>query len=181
MLKSITVPLTGADAGTVITLIELPALVADRTARIALAAIGVEPDGGLVDLALVHLEAVRKLGHRGIELLQPFLGDAQDIPLKDWRSVRTLQNAALMLHVGFLAGRPALDIPVRIQAAMLTRGLDTPQASFCSSQIAAVLLSGKASYRELETVLSTEDVFNIVELLNIQALRSIMSAETPKP
>lgn len=181
MLKTLVVPLPGADAGTTITLTELSALGADRAARVALAAIGEEPDGGVVALALQHLEAVRKLGRRGIDLLQPFLGDVRTSPLKDWRSVRTLQNAALLLHVGFLSHRQPLEIPVRVQAAMLMRGGDAPRASFCSAQIAAVLLSGKASYRELETVLSTEDVFNIVELLNVEALRSILAAEKPKP
>lgn len=180
MLKSIVVNLTGADAGTAIALTELSAMDADRAARAALAAIGEAPDGGVVDLALLHVDAVRKLGRRGIDLLQPFLGDAQHTPLTDWRNVRRLQNAALLLHVGFLTGRQALGIPVRVQALMITRATEGLKSSFCSAQIATVILSGKASYRELETVLSTEDVFNIVELLNLDALRSLLAAERPK-
>lgn len=181
MLKSLVVHLTGVDAGTAITLTELSALDADRAARATLAAIGEAPDGGVVDLALVHLETVRrKLGRRGIDLLQPFLGDAQHTALKDWRNVRKLQNAALLLHVGFLTGRQALEIPVRVQAMMITRAVEGLKASFCSAQIATVILSGKASYRELETVLSTEDVYNLVELLNLDALRSLLAAERPK-
>lgn len=182
MLKSITVTLTGADAGTAITLTELPALVADRYARTALAAIG-EDDAasvsGVVALALQQLEAVRQLGARGLKLLQPFLGDAQDTELKDWRSVRILQNAALLLHVGFLTTRQPLEVPIRVQAAMIEKGVSDIRASFCSAQIAAVLLSGKATYRELETVLSTEDVYNIVELLNVEALRHLLATEKP--
>jgi len=179
MLKSLTVTLIGADRGTAITLTELSAMDADRHARTALAAIGEAPDGGIVDLALVHLERVRALGPRGLALLQPFLGEAQHQALNDWRSVRQLQNAALLLHVGFLTTRAPIEVPVRIQALMIERAGDVQTASFCCAQIATVLLSGKATYREVETVLSTEDVYNIVELLNLDALRRLLDAERP--
>jgi hypothetical protein len=179
MLKTLPVDLSGADSGTTVVLTELPALVADRAARDALAALGEEPDGGVVALALRHLDALRRLGAPGLALLMPFLGDAQHAPLKDWRSLRTLHNAALLLHVGFLQGRKPLAIPVRIQAELIERGGAELQPGFCSAQIGAVLLSGKASYRELETVLSTEDVYNLVELLNLDALRARLAQDKP--
>lgn len=179
MLKTTTVALTGADDGHHVTLTELPAFTADRAARAALAAIGEDINGGVVAVALQHLGALRQLGTAGIALLQPFLGDAQATPIRDWRNVRRLQDAALLLHVGFLVGREALEIPVRIQAAMITQDMPDYAPSFCSAQIAAVLRSGKASYRELETVLSTEDVYNLVELLNIDALRHLLAQEKP--
>lgn len=181
MLKSTTVTLIGRDAGTVITLTELPALVADRIARTALAAIGEDLSGGVVALTLEHLERVRTLGKRGLTLLQPFLGAHATTPLRDWRSVRLLHNAALLLHVGFLQGREPLEVPVRIQAAMLTKGLTEIKPTFCSAQIGAVLLSGKATYVECETVLSTEDVYNLVEILNVDALRHHLATEAVKP
>lgn len=180
MLKSLPVALSGADRGTCVILTELPALAAERAARAALAAIDEDLDGGVVALALRHLDTVRRLGARGVALLQPFLGDAQRVELKDWRSIRTLQDAALLLHVSFLAGRKPLDVPVRIQAAMIESGAADYKPSFCSPHTAAVLLSGKASYRELETVLSTEDVYNLVELLNVDALRTLLTREKPR-
>ena len=49
--------------------------------------------------------------------------------------------------------------------------------NFCSPPLATVLHSGRASYRELETALSTEDVYNLVELLNVEAVRDWRAAQ----
>lgn len=189
MLKSETIELTGKDRGRVVVLTERPALVADRYARAALAAIGSEATGGVVDLAFRHGADVLALGPAALALLQPFV-DARDPSgaqihvnaLRDWRSVTRLQQAALLLHVGFVVGRPRVETPVRLQAQALLAGRADVAVNFCSPQIAAVLDEGLATYRELETVLSTEDVFNLVELLNVRALRDFANQQrTPRP
>jgi hypothetical protein len=180
VLKSARVELTGRDSGRAIELTELPALVADRCARAALAAIGEAPEGGVVALAMKHTEAVRALGERGSLLLQPFVdgtlvsGERLDVVhhLKDWRSISRLQQAALLLHVGFLIGRETVGIPIAMQIASIKSGSADTRAAFCSPHIAAVLHSKQATYRELETVLSTEDVFNLVELVNVEAIHA---------
>lgn len=190
MLKTRLVELAGKDAGKLLQLTELSALVADRVARAALVAIDAEPSGGVVALAMQHLAAVRALGERGVALLLPFVvahtvaadGALSTCNLatavRDWRNIERLQNAALLLHVDFLIGRTALEIPVKLQAEMILAGATDISVTFCSPQIAAVLNSDKASYRELETVLSTEDVYNLVELLNVAALREYHNQAT---
>lgn len=174
MLKSQTVALPDRGSPQLVTITELPALVADRAARAALTAIGADPDGGVVALAVQHAPAVQALGAAGIELLQPFV--SADREPSNWRGVLQLQHAALALHVGFLVGRPQLQVPVAMQGEAIMRDSGT-RALFCSPQIATVLHSGRATYRELETVLSTEDVFNIVELLNVEAVREWRAAQ----
>lgn len=188
MLKTTRVDLGGADAGRTVELAELPALVADRCARAALAAIGEPPEGGVVALVMKHLDAVRTLGERGMLLLQPFVdgvtesGIRLDMArhLRDWRNVSRLQQAALLLHVGFLIGRETAEIPVAMQIAVIKSGSADTRALFCSPHIASVLHSEKATYRELETVLSTEDVFNLVELINVEAIHAWRAAQQPK-
>lgn len=171
MLKSQTFTLGGRDEGTQVTLTELPALVADRHARAALKAVDEPTEGGIVALALHHLKAVRALGEASLALLQPFVQGADLRTIKDWRSVERLQQGALLLHVGFLLGRESVEIPITlIGKALLSPAADV-RAMSCSPHIAAVLHSDKASYVELETVLSTEDVYNLVELLNVDAIR----------
>lgn len=171
MLKSQNFELGGKDAGTRVVLTELPAMVADRYARAALKAVDEDPAGGVVALALHHFKAVRALGEPSLALLQPFVQGADLSALHDWQSVDRLQQAALFLHAGFLIGREALDIPVTLSAQVLTSPVADIHVTFCSPHIAAVLHSGKASYVELETVLSTEDVYNLVELINVDAIR----------
>lgn len=194
MIKTRFVQLGGKDAGHLpLKLHERPALVADRAARAALAAIDENPDGGIVALALKHIAAVRALGPCSLELLSPFV-DAhferepgvwrpldERRGLRDWRNVERLQQAALLLHVDFLLSRKPIDIPVKLQADMLLSGAADIRVTFCSPQIAAVIESGRASYRDLETDLSTEDVFNIVEVLNVTALREHHSKGQTKP
>lgn len=186
MLKTQRVTLAGGDAGRVIELTERPALVADRAARAALRAAGAPLGGGVVSLALHHLDAVRKLGEASIALLQPFIDGVlpSGVPLDmardlhDWRNVNRLQQAALLLHVGFLIGREVLEVPVAMQAAAITSGLGETRALFCSPHLATVLHSQLATYRELETVLSTEDVFNLLEIVNVEAIRDWRHAQT---
>jgi hypothetical protein len=191
MLKTQTIELTTArDAGRVIQLTELSAFEADRAARAALLAIDEEPDGGVIALAFEHVRTVRAMGERGLTLLSAFVrGDvlAQgaaprpfDIrrDIRDWRNVQRLQDAALLLHVGFMLSRKPLDVPVTFQAQSLLKGGDDLRATFCSPVLAAALQSGHCTYRELETVLSTEDAFNIVELVNINAIRSWQDTQT---
>lgn len=193
MLKTRIVELAGKDAGKLLQLTELPALAADRAARGALTAIAAELDAGIVGLAMQQLSAVRALGSAGIALLMPFVvaqvANERGEPLRpcnlrqdlrDWRNIERLQNAALLLHVDFLVGRPPLEIPVKLQAEMILSGATDIAVTFCSPQIAAVLNSDKASYRDLETVLSTEDVYNIVELLNVTALREYHNQHKPR-
>jgi hypothetical protein len=183
MLKTTRVDLAGRDKGRTIELTELPALVADRCARAALVAIDAAPEGGVVALVMKHLADVQALGERGSRLLQPFVngtfdGAPLDIVhhLHDWRSVGRLQQAALLLHVGFLLGRETVELPVAMQIAAIKLGSDT-RTQFCSPHIAAVLHSKQATYRELETVLSTEDVFNLVELINVEAIHAWRAAQ----
>lgn len=169
MLKTQTLTLAGRDAGRSQTITELPALVVDRLARAALKSIDADPDGGIVALALKYLPDIRKLGPPGLEILQQFV-QTDGPPPRDWRNVEKLQQAALLLHVGFIVEREALQVPVAMQAENILEGLPDVRVTFCSPHIAAVLESGKATYRELETVLGTEDVFNIVEILNVRAI-----------
>lgn len=180
MLKTTRVDLAGKDAGRTVELTELPALVVDRCARAALAAIGEPLEGGVVALTLKHLDAIRELGERGSLLLQPFVdgttatGAPLDMTrhLRDWRNVSRLQQAALLLHVGFLLGRETVEIPIALQIAAIKSGAGEDRVAFCAPHIAAVLHSKQATYRELETVLSTEDVFNLVELVNVEAIHA---------
>lgn len=167
MLKSTTLTLSHRDAAEPITLTELPALIADRYARTALAAVGAPLDGGIVSLAMQYMPQVMRHADP-TALLQPFV-QASRTPYS-WQNVLALQQAALSLHVGFLVGRPRLEIPVRLQAESIRHGADVG-VHFCSPHIATVLHSGRATYRELETVLSIEDVFNLVELLNVESIR----------
>lgn len=173
MLKSQHLQLSGRDAPGPLTdplvITELPALVADRYARAALNAIGAPLDGGVVSLAMRYLPELLRDADRAMALLEPFVQASR--PVKDWRNVLALQQTALALHVSFLLGRPQLEIPVRLQAASITHPGGDVRVHFCSSHIATVLHSGRATYRELETVLSTEDVFNLVELANVESIR----------
>ena len=180
MLKHRTITLSGKDAGTQIRLTELPALIADRAARAILAQLGEDTDGGVSALAFKHSRKALKLG---ADTLLPFVEGAVidderrshslDIrrDIKDWRNVERLQHAALLLHVDFLIGREALEIPVTFQAQNILAGSGAIRATFCSPQIAAVLGDRMATYREIETVLSTEDCYNLCELLNVNAIR----------
>lgn len=169
MLKTLTVTLPGADAGAPIRITELPALVADAHARHALTAAGLPADGGVVALALAHLHTVLAMGEAAVPLLEPFV--QADRPVRTWRNVLALQQAALMLHVGFLIDRPRIEIPVTMQAEVALAGAGEVAVHFCSPAIATVLHSGRATYRELETVLSTEDAYNLAELVNVEAIR----------
>lgn len=178
MLKSHTVNLPGRDAGYPVHLTELPALVADRYARTALAAADLPQDGGVVGLAFQHLPTIMALGESAAELLQPFV--QADRQVRDWRNVLALQQAALMLHVGFLVGRPRIEIPVSMQADAALRGAGEVGVHFCSPAIATVLHSGRATYRELETVLSTEDAFNLAELSNVESIREWQAHQPTK-
>lgn len=166
MLKTLPVVLPGRG---VVQLTELPALVADRHARRALAAADLPLDGGVIALALQHLPAVLALGAPAMELLEPFV--QTDTPARSWRDVMALQQSALALHAGFLIGRPRIEIPIGMQAEAALAGGSDDAVHFCSPGLAAVLDSGRATYRELETVLSTEDAYNLAELVNVQMIR----------
>ena len=180
MLKHRIITLSGKDDGVKLRLTELPALLADRAARVVLARLGEDLDGGVAALAFKHSSAALKLG---VDTLLPFvegavIDDAHrshslDIrrDIKDWRNIERLQHAALLLHVDFLLGRETLEIPVTLQAQNILAGAGAARATFCSPQIAAVLSDRMATYRELETVLSTEDCYNLCELLNVNAIR----------
>jgi hypothetical protein len=169
MLKTVTLTLGHADSSAPVTLTELPALIADRYARAALVAAGAPPDGGVVSLAFEHLPAVLRLADQATDLLQPFV--QTDRTLRSWQNVFAVQRAALTLHAGFIVERPKLDVPVALMAEQIKRSDPDLGVSFCSAPLAAVLHSGRATYREMETVLSTEDVFNLLELVNVEAIR----------
>lgn len=177
MLKSITLQLPGRDFDP-LTLTELPALVVDRIARAALTAIGAPLEGGIVGLALQHQALLLKDSEQAVALLEPLVQASR--PVRSWQNVLAVQQAAMALHVGFLVGRPRVEIPVRMQGETITQD-DDLGVHFCSPQIAAVLHSGRASYRELETVLSTEDVYNLVELLNVESVREWRAHQTTGP
>lgn len=187
MLKSAPFILQGRDDGLVITLTELPALTADRYARAALAAIDADLDGGVAALAFKHYADVRALGPASNDLLMPFVrgtvdGRPFDIDhdLKGWRNVDRLQQAALMLHVAFLTEREPLEIPVAMQGAALMAGSGALRVTFCSPGIAAVINSRHADYVQLETVLSTEDVYNLTECINVEAAREWAAQQKAK-
>lgn len=180
MLKTQTLELTGRDTGQSLIIEELPALVADRLARRLLERADCDPDGGIVALAFRDLATVRKsLGDRAPQAFEPFIRIREKSyhRLTDWHNVQRIQNAALALHAGFAVDRTTVEIPVRMQAAMITHGAASARVQFCSPFIAAVINSQLASYVELETVLSTEDAFNLSEIVTINALRDFTQAE----
>jgi hypothetical protein len=183
MLKSRIVKLGGRDADLKLRLHELPALVADRHARAALSAIDADRTTGVVALALKHTADLRKLGPAGMELLMPFVEGTVETDarthafdpardLRDWRNVERVQQLALHLHVGFLFDRDVLDVPVAFRAEQIMSSVSDISVTFCSPFIATVIQSKLATYRELETVLSTEDAMNLVEVLNVDALQT---------
>ena len=175
MLKTREIELSGRDTGRTVTLTELPALTADRHARAALTAAGADPRGGVISLAYQHMSAVLALGEPALELLSPFVGEPDPrhwkIELRDWRNVARLQQAAVLLHADFLFGRELLEVPVALRSESIIQAMPDSSVNFCSPHISAVLSSRLATYHELETVLSTEDVFNLVELLNVDGIR----------
>lgn len=190
MLKTTTLRLDGRDQGLELVLTELPALVADRAARGILKSLDLDTDGGIVALSLKYLTEVRKTGEAGLHMLMPFVNARRadcDRPvelartLRDWRNVERIQQAALALHVGFIVGREVVEAPVAMRASQLLDSIpDDVRVSFCSPFISAVLESKLATYTELETVLSTEDAFNLVEILNVRAIRD-WHAQPDKP
>ena len=178
MLKTQTLELTGRDEGVLLTIQELPALAADRRARALLAAADCDPDGGIVALAFRDLATVRKsLGEHAPHMLQHFVDKLSGPDPHDWRNIERVQNAALALHAGFAVDRKTIEVPVKMQAAMIMHGGADARVTFCSPFIAAVINSKYASYVELETVLSTEDAFNLSEIVTINALRDFTLAE----
>lgn len=191
MLKTYTLNLTGRDTGKALLLTEQPALVADRAARAALRAIGEPEDGGVIALAFKHMQQVRALGGSGLQLLNAFveayegveeidLNDARGV-IKDWRNIEKIQQQALYLHAGFILEREAVDIPVAMVGDQILHGAPGARVTFCSPLLAAVLESKLATYHELETVLSTEDVFNLQELNNVRAIRNWHESQKAAP
>ncbi|WP_298379270.1 hypothetical protein [uncultured Bradyrhizobium sp.] len=193
MLKTYTLNLTGRDAGTALRLTELPALVADRAARAALRAVGESEDGGVITLVFKHLKQVRDLGERGLRLLSPFVdarlpdGTALDLGatgahgVRDWRNIEKIQQQALYLHTGFIIERESVDIPVAMVGDHILHGSTEARVTFCSPLLAAVLESKLATYHELETVLSTEDCFNLQEVNNVRAIRNWHESQKAPP
>jgi hypothetical protein len=188
MLKTRTFELEGRDAGKTVQLTELPALAADRLARRIIQRFEGDTTGGVVSLALRYQKELAGLGEEGFHMLFGFVrathadGGTFDIrrDLRDWRNVAKLQQVALLLHVDFLFGRELLEAPVTMRAEAILAGVSDIAVAFCSPFLAAVLQSGHASYVELETVLSTEDAFNLVELTNVDAIREWKAATKPK-
>jgi len=192
MLKTYTFKLTGRDAGKALRLTELPALRADRAARAALRAIGEPEDGGVIALALKHLQQVRARGDAGLRLLNAFVdahtADGAPVDLaesrgfiRDWHNIEKIQQQALYLHAGFILERTPLDIPVAMTAEQLLHGAPDVRVTFCSPMLAAVLESKLATYHELETVLSTEDAFNLQEINNVRAIRNWHESQKDPP
>lgn len=193
MLKTYTLNLTGRDKGIALLLTELPALVADRRARQALRAIGESEDGGIIALAFKHLPQLRALGDDGLRLLNGFVdarrpdtGEGIDLAapgaaVRDWRNIEKIQQQALYLHTGFILERESVDAPVAMQGDQILHGAPEVRVTFCSPLLAAVLESKLATYCELETVLSTEDVFNLQEINNVRAIRSWHESQKAAP
>jgi hypothetical protein len=188
MLKSQTFTLSGRDAGKHLTLRELPALTADRHARAILTMCELPEDGGVVALTFRYLQEVRKhLGQNALQMLMCFVDASIDgrpldlsCDIRDYRNVTRIQDAALTLHALFITSRHPVDMPVSMQVESM-RAADAARVSFCSPFIAAVLESKRASYVELETVLSTEDAFNLAELLNVNAIRDWQANKRANP
>ncbi len=183
MLKTQTLLLTGRDEGVAVKLRELPALVADQHARAILRACDLPEDGGVVALTFKYLAEVRKtLGEAALAALDVFVDVSyvDDARARDYRTPRRLQDASLMLCAGFIALREPVVMPVAMQAETIKAGTDA-RVTFCSPFLAAVLDSGKASYVELETVLGTEDAYNLAEILNVSAIRDWRAAQRNKP
>jgi hypothetical protein len=182
MLKTTTIQLGGKDAGASIVIRELPALVADRHALAALDAIGVEERTGVVGLTFSHLRKVRALGPSSNDFLQPFVDVVDGPAIRDWRNIARVQEGALMLHAAFIIKRPKLPVPVAYIAESLMHGGDDDDVavSFCSPMLAGVIDSNLALYRALETELSTEDCFNMAEILNVRALREWRAYQATK-
>lgn len=184
MLKTYTLNLTGRDKGVALRLTELPALVADRHARAVLRVIDEPVDGGIIALAYKHLKQVRDRGEDGLRLLNAFVdarnadtGEAVDLSaapglVRDWRNIEKIQQQALYLHTGFILGRESVDAPVAMVGEQILHGAPNVRVTFCSPLLAAVLESKLATYHELETVLGTEDVFNLQEINNVRAIRN---------
>ena len=173
MLKTRRVALHGRDAGLIVELIELPALIADRHARVALQAVGAPLQGGVVSLAYERMADVLKLGEPALELLAPFVRtpSGAEPRLKDWRNFGRLQQVAVALHADFLVERELLDVPAALRNARIVKAMPDNAVTFCAPHIASVISSRLATYHELETVLSTEDAFNLIEVLNVDGIR----------
>jgi hypothetical protein len=148
-------------------LTELPALQADTLARRILARHGLDPDGGVVELVLAHVGHVPDL--RSDPELCAFAPGFDWDSLPGFVDVWRVQDAALLLHAGFAAFRTPLQVPVALQARSIMAG-DRVAPSFCSPTIAAIMSRGLASYADLDSVLSTEDVYNLAELLTAEAI-----------
>lgn len=180
MLKETTITLTGKDTNKLIRLREGAALVTDRLARQVLTRLGEPLTGGIFAVALQHIEKIKALGAECNDLLNAFVQaelmldsgprrlDMQR-DLNDWRSVSTLQQTALYLHVGFLLTRQSVDLPVAFRAASADKSEN--HIKWCSPFISSVLDANLATYHEMETSLSTEDVINLLDIVNIRALR----------
>ena len=78
----------------------------------------------------------------------------------------------LLQIVGFLFERETLDTPVSFRAEQILHDSSDISVTWCSPFIAAVIQSKLATYRELETVLGTEDAYNLVEILNVEAIQN---------
>lgn len=204
MLKTTVLELGGKDAGARITLRELPALVADRHARTILKQLGLDMAGGLFALAMQHTAEVRKLGPssrlpfvagtyahpspeydpkrpNAFHVLHDPVPFVPEVHVRDWRNIEVVQQAALLLHVGFLVGREQIEVPVTMQAQQILNDTEGVAVTFCSPVIAAVLEAKMATYHELETVLSLEDAYNIVEVLNVRAVRDYHMRKSDNP
>jgi len=143
-------------------------------------------------LAFKHLGAVRALGEPGLRLLSAFvdarlpggaaldLADARGV-IKDWRNIEKIQQQALYLHTGFILERESVDIPVAMVGDQILHSGAEARVTFCSPLLAAVLESDRATYRELETVLSTEDVYNLQEINNVRAIRRWHESQKAAP
>lgn len=183
MLKTYILNLTGRDKGITLRLAELPALLADRRARQALRAIDEPEEGGVIALAFKHMKTIRARGEEGLRLLNSFV-DARTLDgapvdlaaagcvVRDWRNIEKIQQQALYLHAGFILERDTVDAPVTMRGEQILHGAPEVVVTFCSPLLAAVLESKLATYHELETVLSTEDVFNLQEINNVRAIRN---------
>lgn len=196
MLKTYTLNLTGRDKDLALLLTELPALIADRRARQALRAIGEPEDGGVIALAFKHLAQVRARGEAGLRLLNAFVdarhattGAPIDLTaaggaagtVRDWRNIEKIQQQALYLHTGFILERESVEAPVAMMGEQILHGAPEVRVTFCSPLLAAVLESKLATYRELESVLSTEDAFNLQEINNVRAIRNWHESQKAAP
>lgn len=153
------------------TVCELPALQADTLARRVLKRHGFDPDGGVLSLTFDALDVPEVRADPDLLHFMPAFDFAA---LPSFQAVWELQTSVLLMYSAFILERPPLEWPVRMQADAILRP-DALRVSFCSPPLALVLSRRLATYAELSRDLSTEAVYNLAELLSVEAINDYVN------